>query len=316
MHPLKGYRQLIKYFGMLTKIKNLEMKIFQIKYIAFLCILIGIGACETDVETALETVERGGTVKATVDPEHSSINLLADIETLTVEFDLQPFDANGNDGDLIDRLEISLQFTPNEGATTTPVIISTETDLNTRIVYQVTDMVDLVEGLTTDDLGPSDVFTLSFNVVMTDGREFGPANTAAAICGTAGSNGTCTINVPVICPSNTEEFVGSYSSEITASNFAGFIGNTNDVTITFSGPEPFRYTISDISALSYAPFGGTEYPGDIFDICGVPQMQPTTTFGQTTDIGGGTWDPVNGVLTLNVFEAFNGLSWTIVFTKK
>ncbi|MEM1405723.1 MAG: hypothetical protein AAGG59_03030 [Bacteroidota bacterium] len=292
------------------------MKIFQIKYIAFLCILIGVGACETDVETALETVDRGGTVKATVDPDHSSINLLADIETLTVEFDLQPFDANGNDGDLIDRLEISLQFTPNGGATTEPVLISTETDLNGRVVYQVTDMIALVEGLTAEDLGPSDMFTLSFNVVMTDGREFGPANTAAAICGTAGSNGTCTINIPAICPSNVEEFEGSYSSEITASSFGGFIGSTNDVTITFSGPEPFRYTISDISALAYAPFGGVAYPGDIFDICGVPQMQPTSTFGRTTDTGGGTWDPVNGVLTLNVFESNNSISWTIVFTKK
>ena len=117
------------------------------------------------------------------------------------------------------------------------------------------------------------------------------------------------------CPSDPLLFEGEYTSVITAGNYFG--GQTNDdVTIAFKGPEPFRYVISDISALAYVPFGGTAYPGDMYDICGVPQMLPTNTFGVTTDTGGGSWDPVNGVLILNVFESNNGLSWTIEFTRK
>ena len=72
--------------------------------------------------------------------------------------------------------------------------------------------------------------------------------------------------------------------------------------------------MSDISAASYVGFGGSEYPGDIFDICGVPKAQNVNTFGLTVDTGGGTRDPDTGVITLNYLETGNNISWTIVFT--
>ncbi|MTI23198.1 hypothetical protein E1176_19365 [Fulvivirga sp. RKSG066] len=297
------------------------MKTYNIKFFLFILGLTVLAACETDYESPLEEFDRGATVKAILDPEHSSINLLGDVSTATVEFEIVPFDENGQNADLIESLEISVQFLPADTAggkrQTDEILVSTETTFNKTVVYEVPDLVDLIPGLTTTNLGPSDVFRFSFNVITSDGREFGPSNTASQICGTAGSNGTCTFDVPVTCPSDNESFAGEYSSVITASNFGGFVGSTNpSVTIAFAGPEEFRYSISDITSLAYVPFGGTAYATDFVDICGTPSFTTVQTFGATSDTGGGTWDPENGVLTFNAFEANNGLTWTVVLTKK
>lgn len=119
------------------------------------------------------------------------------------------------------------------------------------------------------------------------------------------------------CPTDVDLITGVYRSVITSSSFGGFIGSTNnEVTITFAGPEPFRYRFSDISSLAYTPFGGAAYSASVFDICGTAIMQNTTTFGTTVDTGGGEFNVAeDGTITLNAFEQNNGISWTVVFTK-
>jgi len=190
------------------------------------CLLI-VTACETEYDSPLEQFDRGGTVKATLDPDHAFIDLFGDVNTATVEFDLTPFDDNGSNGDLIERLEISMQFIPADGsAPSAQVDVSTETDLNARVVYQVTDLIDLVDGLVADDLAPGDVFRLSFDVFMTDGRVFGPSNTAAQICAPAGSNGTCTLDITVICPLEAD-FTGVYNFSDPTSVWGSSVEITN-----------------------------------------------------------------------------------------
>lgn len=203
------------------------MKNFKTKYILYLVGLFFIVSCDTEHVNLLETFEKGGTVKATVDPEHSFIDLFGDVNTTTIEFDLKPFDANGSDGELIDRLEISVQFIPSTGTPSDLVPVSTETNLNGKVVYNATDLIALVPGLTAAALSAGDVFALNFNVVMKDGREFGPANTAAQICGTAGSNGTCVLNVNVICPLEAD-FTGIYSMTDSGGAWASGVTLTNN----------------------------------------------------------------------------------------
>lgn len=179
-------------------------------------------------------------------------------------------------------------------------------------------------GLTVADLNGGDVFTLYNIVTLNSGQVYPDTVTLNEnqflnvenpfVTASATTSFTSNLTFPITCPSDPAIWEGTYNSEITASNYGGFVGATNQVEITFVGPEPFRYQISDISALAYAPFGGTEYPGDIFDICEVPVPQPTNTFGNTTHTGGSTIDLNTGIITLNYFEDNNGLSWTIVFT--
>jgi hypothetical protein len=182
------------------------------------------------------------------------------------------------------------------------------------------DAIGLVGGLASLQGGDSFNFlnttTLDNGVVYPSITVNGNSNVTPNIVAASGTTSfTSGWTLFVGCPSDLEAIEGEYTSVIVSGNY--FTGQTNDnVTIAFQGPEPFRYVISDVSALAYVPFGGAAYPGDFYDICGNPQGLATSTFGTTTDTGGGTWDPVNGVLTLNYFESNNALSWQIVFTKK
>ncbi|QSE99062.1 hypothetical protein [Fulvivirga lutea] len=125
-------------------------------------------------------------------------------------------------------------------------------------------------------------------------------------------------DVYVGCNSDKTSVEGEYTSMITESNYGGFINSTNaEVLIKFKGPEPYRYEISDVTALAYVPFGGRAYPADIYlDECGKPIMLPANTFGGTTQVGQGSWNHETGELSLPLFESFNGLSWTVEFLKK
>lgn len=187
-------------------------------------------------------------------------------------------------------------------------------------------------GLPYDSLSLGDVFVFNGTAVTEDGRtysgsiptfdpetgEVGGGNTEnQLLTNPASYNSALNFTLYAACPSDTEAFVGEYTSEIVASTFGGFVGSTNDnVTITFPGEEPFRYTISDISSRAYVPFGGGEYRGDFFDICGTPIPQTTTTFGTTIPDGESTYDPATGVITLRYFETNNNIGWTVVFTPR
>lgn len=259
------------------------MKIINIKYYFMAVCLLLATACETEYDSPLEQFDRGGTVKATLDPDHAFIDLFGDVNTATVEFDLTPFDDNGSNGDLIERLEISMQFIPGDGsAPSDQVDVSTETDLNARVVYQVTDLIDLVDGLTANDLAPGDIFRLSFDVFMTDGRVFGPSNTAAQICAPAGSNGTCTLDITVICPLEADftgiyemnDSGGAWGSQVTITNSGG---TTRTVSGTWFGfAVTFNFDLVCGEVILNSTFAGVACGGGSVPINVVTPPTPST----------------------------------------
>ncbi len=298
-----------------------------LKYISVLAFIFVFNSCVDENEVRIPSLDnKGPNVRVVIDQDFGFI----DFENLSeskAKFDLYSISTNLN------MVELRIFMTTASGNSDT-VTMRTYTQAeftsaggeirNEEITVQ--EMVDAV-GVNLGDVVGGDNFTLLNRTTMADGSVYpsqtvnGNSNVTPNIAAATATTSFFTQYVYFVgCPSNQPDFVGEYTSEITTSggNFGPvFDGATNDdVTIAWIGPEPFRYVISDISALAYVGFGGTAYPGDFYDICGVPQMLPTSTFGTTIDTGGGTWDLANGVLTLNVIEQNNGITWTIVFTKK
>ena len=283
-------------------------------------------ACEDEETLRIpQDFGKGPNVRIIVDPDFSFIDF-NDLSSAKLRYDLYSESKN------LETIEVRA-FYSSGGVNSDTVTMKTYTqaDINAangvikgeEITAQaLADALEVPGGL--GGLQGGDSFTFLNRTTLDNGAVYpsttvgGNSNVTPNITNSSATTSfTTSFTLFVGCPSDQAEFVGTYSSVITASNFGGFIGSTNDeVTITFKGPEPFRYEISDISSLAYVPFGGEAYPGDIYDICGSPQMLPTNTFGATVDTGGGTWDPNTGTLTLNLFESFNGLTWTVVLTKK
>jgi hypothetical protein len=97
------------------------------------------------------------------------------------------------------------------------------------------------------------------------------------------------------------------------------------VTVTFAGPEPFRYKVTDHTVELYVPFGGKQYEATFYDLCGKAVLQPAVSFGNVINLE--TADPnflspdikINGNSTefvLNWFETFNQISASVRFVKK
>lgn len=187
---------------------------------------------------------------------------------------------------------------------------------------------------TAADIQSGDQFVFKSFVVMEDGRSYpntvdlGDLGEYDNIPQGDANSFTQQVVCYVACPSDPAAFVGTYTSEIVASggNFGPIFDGTppTTVTITQSGPEPFRYTLSDVSSEAYAPFGGTAYPGDIYDVCQSPVIISTSTFGTTIDNSGPgqensfTFDG-NGILqemTLHYLETNNGIFWEIRYTRQ
>ncbi|QSE97291.1 hypothetical protein [Fulvivirga lutea] len=300
------------------------------KYSLILFSLVFFASCEDEDTQRIPTDDlgTGPNVRIVLDQDFLFINL-DDLSSAKSVFEI--FSENPND---IAQVDISVSYTSQDGTVTTgSVVLETVTGAEiaaaggnlTGLEITATEIVNGLAELTSlNDIGGGDLFTFTNTTTMVDGRVYpeatigGNSNVTPNIVNSAGTTSfTSNWQLYVGCASPVEDIVGEYTSEIVDTNYGGFLGDRNeDVTITFKGPEPFRYEISDISSLAYVPFGGTAYPADIYDICGAPVMFPTNTFGGTTQVGPGSWDQENGVLTLPLFEAFNGLGWTVVLTKK
>ncbi len=292
------------------------------KFIAVLGFVFVLNSCRDEESIRIPDLgDKGPNVRVVIDPSFGFI----DFENLSgskAKYDLYSVSTNLN------MVELRVFMTSASGMSDTVTMRTyTQSEISAaggQVLGEEISVQEMVDALGVDlgDIVGGDNFTLINRTTMANGTVYpattvqGNSNVTPNISGASGTTSFFSAFVYFVgCPSDPLNFVGDYTSIITGGNYFG--GQTNDnVTIAFKGPEPFRYVISDISALAYVPFGGAAYPGDFYDICGVPQMLPTQTFGLTTDTGGGTWDSATGVLTLNVFEANNGLSWTIEFTRK
>ncbi len=124
-----------------------------------------------------------------------------------------------------------------------------------------------------------DRITFTAAAKLTDGRIIDASNSAASITGGGASSFTTQFVVFVGCPSPQAEIAGEYWSIMEYNNFDLAISDTVDVTVTFVGPEPFRYRVTDHTVELYVPFAGTQYQADFYDICGQSILQPARSFG-------------------------------------
>lgn len=296
-----------------------------LKYIVVASLVVLVSSCEdTDKQRIPSDFQDGPNVRITVDPNFGFLNF-EELETTYIQYDIF------SNGVGFQTAELEMIYVTG-GVNIDTAVVKTygPGDFGSGSIRQ--ERLTAVElmaaiGLTIDDISGGDSFVFTNRVTMNadpDGtvRVYpdvtlgGNLNVSPTMVAAAGTTSyTVGFTAYAGCPSNPADFVGNYTATITASNYGGFIGSTNpDVDINFVGPEPFRYQIGDVSALAYVPFGGEAYPGDFYDICGAPLGLPTSTFGSTTDTGGSTWDVDTKTLTMNYFESFNGLSWTVVYT--
>ena len=127
----------------------------------------------------------------------------------------------------------------------------------------------------------------------------------------------------VVCPSDPEVIVGTYTS-VTNSTFPDFADPVVDlvktITITATEDEGF-YTISDFTfgtydyfyaAEGWCPYG--DWPGTIQDVCGNFFLTNTFDFWGETGIGDFTFNP-DGTITV-VGGTSYGEIWTAVMTRQ
>jgi len=182
-------------------------------------------------------------------------------------------------------------------------------------------------------LAGGDSFSFTTKAYLKDGRTYDASDIAPSIAQAPGTSSfTSAFTAYVGCPSDQASIAGKYTSIMTYTDDPGDFptpSTPQTVTITFKGPEPFRYNISEITALAYVAFGGQAagYPGDFFDICGTPTLLPTTTqFGTVVDWSAGPVPPfsvaiidkstANTHIVMNMYETNNQIKWTLDLVKK
>lgn len=172
-----------------------------------------------------------------------------------------------------------------------------------------------------------DQVTFTASAKLTDGRVIDGADAGPSISGGSNASFTTKFTVFVGCPSPVADITGkTYTATIVTLDSDGNapfgLPNTSTkegVTIKFTGPEPFRYTVSSHDAGWWARPEVTETEGggaDFFDICGTVIMQPKASFGfgGANDEGGGSYDPSTGVIEMNWFNSFNDIHGRVVYT--
>ncbi len=169
-----------------------------------------------------------------------------------------------------------------------------------------------------------DNVTFNASVKLKDGRTFDASNSAPSISGGGSASFTTQFTVFVGCPSQQDKIVGKYYSIMEYNDAGEPVGDTVEVDVTFAGPEPFRYAVTDHTVELYVPYGGTKYPATFYDLCGTAILQPATSFGDVVNYV--TTDPnylspaitINGddvEFVLNWNETFNGIHASVRFVK-
>jgi hypothetical protein len=254
-------------------------------------------SCNDGYDNPLDSFQKGGLVRA--DFDNVQINLFGNLSEEMIAFELTPTDEQGNNGDLIDFVTISVRFQQAAtGFLSDEATLMVDPDPIGRREFDLENqIVSLFPGLDLDSLDGGDGFVFVFRVTMLDGSVFGPENTNPEICGTANARGTCTKTVFFVCPSEIPE--GDYDG------FAnGPLGSSSAVvTVTSNGDG--NYSMSDITAgllgilISDPTF---EAGGTFDDICNqisVPTFSPPGIVPISQGATLGSYDPNTGVISLN-----------------
>lgn len=294
-------------------------KIFKTIYPLILGLAAVFSSCSD--ETRFPEFQDGANMRLIIDPNKSFINF-DDLSTASVEFVAHSINNN------IDKVEIfATYFSQVNGKHEDSLVVLTITQSDfvngktpTQVITatQLANDFGLENGL--DDFGGGDSFTFYNVVTLNDGSVYSIKNSANSIVNNPSSSFTASFVAFIGCPSDREGIEGVYNARIEATNTYGIppVSTLDGVTITFKGPEPFRYEVSSHDANWWLEIAtGTQAPpADFFDICGTIIMQPVGSFGYggANDNGGGSYDPETGVIIINWRNDFNDINGFIVYT--
>jgi hypothetical protein len=297
-----------------------------LNYISITLLIIAVSCRDEDLVRFPDTAS-GVNARAILYPERSFINF-SDLANASIAFDVYSENTD------LEQIVYSATFveasSPGTVYPTVPAITINASDFVNGKATELEITADEIAALFNLP-GGKDYFEggdkVSFTAVatLTDGRTFSAANSAPSITGGQAPSFTTQMDVFVGCPSPQGSIAGEYWSIMEYNDFDLAIGDTVDVTITFAGPEPFRYHVTDHTVELYVPFGGTQYAADFYDICGQAILLPATSFGNVINLQ--TSDPnflapvINTSteqteLVLNWNETNNDIHASIRFVKK
>jgi len=283
------------------------------RYITFIFLAALLYACETPMLINPADVERG--IFVTFDPINTNINS-ENIEGTPVA---GTFDAPASN---VASHEISVKRIYDQGASETDfVAVETITSFPYEFSMDGNELAALF-GVPVEETF-SNFYEFRGVATGTNGGVATYDNLQDNLVASAEQLQGFKITCPVVCPSDPNVIVGTYTS-VTNSTFPDFadpvVGLVSEVTITATEDEGF-YAISDFTfgtydhfyaAVGWCPYG--DWPGTIQDVCGNFFM--VDTFDPWGEVGFGdlTFNP-DGTITV-VGGTNYGEEWTAVLTKQ
>jgi len=301
-----------------------------IKHIfVLLCFFAIAVSCRDEDSVRFPDLATGVNARLQLYADRSYINL-ADISSAAVAFDV--YSINNDIDELVytatyvDASSPNTVFPPAEAIRVPGSAFTNGKATEIQITAaELAAALGLPGGASHFDGGDNVTFTTTAR--LRDGRVFTAANSAPSITGGAAASFTTLFTVFVGCPSPANDITsGTYKAEIHLEDSDGAPpfglpdSNTKTgVTIALVGPEPFRYRVSSHDAGWWARPDITDTeggPADFFDICGdiVMQPKPSFGFGGANDNGGGSYDPVTGIITMNWYNAGNDIFGFVTYT--
>jgi hypothetical protein len=294
-----------------------------LKYISMIALIfLAAAACRDEDAVRFPDFKTGINARVFLYPERSFVNF-ADLANASVAFDIYSVNSD------IDEITYTATFVDASDPTAVfdpapAVIVPGSAFVNGKATEVEITAAELATALGlpggTAYFEGGDRITFTASAKLKDGRVIDANNSAPSITTGGAASFTTQFVVFVGCPSPVNDITGvTYTATIHTEDSGGGppfgLPDSNTltgVTITFQGPEPFRYRVSSHDAGWWArpDITGTEGgPADFFDICGSVIMQPKASFGfgGANDNGGGTYDPATGIITMNWYNQFNDI---------
>lgn len=246
-----------------------------LKTILFTILTLGIVACSVDPDLPFDldgSLENNGAFLRISSVETAAFDL-ADLDNAAYQMQVEYFDKEV--GNLLERVDFSVSYTnfyldPADQVTipqTEPFMTLTPDDFTpgdkglpaTTITIPFTEVINAL-GLSPDEVGVEDQFTLSWVIHLTDGRSFSGQNSSPAVTGGSFFNAPGQANVFTVQALSDAEFVGTYRFTQTAPGpIAGqglsfLFGQTFEADLTVDPDNTLNGRI--FTAEPYPEFGG------------------------------------------------------------
>jgi hypothetical protein len=290
---------------------------------------VAMVSCKDDEAIRIPELGTGINARVFLYPERSFVNF-ADLGSASIAFDIYSINKDIDQivytATYVDADSAQVDFAPVEAISVpqSAFVNGKATDIEIT-AEELASKLGLPGGAAYFEGG--DQITFTAQARLRDGRVFDANNSAPSITGGAAASFTTQFVVFVGCPSPVADITGTtYTATIHLEDSGGGPpfglpdeNTVEGVTITFQGPEPFRYRVSSHDAGWWGRPDITDTeggPADFFDICGDIIMQPKASFGfgAATDNGGGSYDPATGIITMNWYNEFNDVYGFVTYT--